>query len=85
MIPFEERGEGYYKTSANNRKIKAEFVKYQRKLRRYKVHTPKPPKDRSLDKVFAEGNSVKIDRDWKIKKFGFQQDIDLVEQEIDED
>jgi len=73
------------RTSPHNRKVWRAYQKYKRRLKRYKVFKVKPPKDRSLDKAFARGESVMIKRDWQLKKFGFQEDYDITEQEIDDD
>lgn len=84
LVPFKERAEAI-RPSAHNRKVWEQYKKYERRLKRYKQYKLKTPKDRSLDKAWARGESVMIDRDWKLRKFGFEADYLEVEQEPDED
>jgi len=71
---FEERKDRLImRPSGYNRKLYKEYMRHNRLQKRYKEYTVKPPKDRSLDKAWARGESVFINRDWKIKKFGFEK------------
>ncbi len=62
------RDRGVTVKDATNHAKYREHLKYFRKLRRYKTYKVSPPKDRSLDKKYASGETIMLDRDWQIKK-----------------
>lgn len=83
-VPFKERDEDI-RPSAYNRKVWEQYKKYERRLRRYKQYKLKTPKDRSLDKAWERGESVMVDRDWKLRKFGFEETYLELEEEPDDE